>query len=78
MNQPMEKPSVANVGLPMELYLEAQALGIDVAQACEQKLRAEIQAIKAARWNEQHADFLVAYNSIVEAEGVALQEWRAF
>jgi post-segregation antitoxin (ccd killing protein) len=62
----------------MELYLEAEALGIDVAQVREQKLRAEIQAIKAAQWSAQHADFLVAYNSNVEAEGVALQEWWVF
>ncbi len=30
------------------------------------------------QWNEQYARFLLAYNNMVEVEGVALQEWRAF
>ena len=78
MNQPLEKPSVASVDLPMDVCLEAQSLGINVDQFCLQKLQAEILRAKERDWNLRHADFLAAYNSSVEAEGVALQEWRAF
>lgn len=78
MNQPLEKPSVASVELPMDVYLEAQSLGINVTQICEQKLRLEILSAKQRDWNLAHAEFLLAYNSNVEAEGVALQEWRTF
>ena len=45
---------------------------------CKRTLREEIRAGKELQWSEQHADFLAAYNRLVEEEGVALQEWRVF
>lgn len=68
----------SNISLTMDVYLDAKALGINISQICEQRLREEIQARKEQQWNEQHANFIAVYNSVVEAEGVALQEWRAF
>jgi antitoxin CcdA len=62
----------------MDVYLDAKSMGINISQLCEQKLREEIQKRKEQQWNEQHAGFLATYNSVVETEGVALQEWRAF
>lgn len=67
-----------NISLAMDVYLDAKAFGINISQICEQRLREEIQARKEQQWNEQHASFLTAYNSMVEEEGVALQEWRSF
>jgi antitoxin CcdA len=62
----------------MGVYLDAKNFGINISQLCEQTLREEIQKRKEQQWNAQHASFLVVYNSLVETEGVALQEWRAF
>lgn len=67
-----------NISLAMDVYLDAKNFGINISQVCEQRLREEIQSRKEWQWNEQHADFIAAYNSLVEEEGVALQEWRAF
>ncbi len=67
-----------NISLAMDVYLDAKTFGINISQICEQRLREEIQARKEQQWNEQHANFNTAYNSLVEAEGVALQEWRTF
>ncbi|RJG16111.1 type II toxin-antitoxin system CcdA family antitoxin [Massilia cavernae] len=67
-----------NISLAMDVYLDAKNLGINISQVCEQRLREEIQTRKEQQWNEDHAGFIAAYNSLVEAEGVALQEWRAF
>ncbi|MES2261045.1 MAG: type II toxin-antitoxin system CcdA family antitoxin [Pseudomonadota bacterium] len=67
-----------NISLAMDVYLDAKAFGINISQICEQRLREEIQARKEQQWNEQHASFIAAYNNLVEKEGVALQEWRAF
>lgn len=67
-----------NISLSMDVYLDAKNFGINISQLCEQTLREEIQRRKEQQWNEQHANFLTAYNSLVETEGVALQEWRAF
>ena len=47
-------------------------------QLCEQSLREVIRVRKDREWNDKNAEFLDAYNKIVEAEGVALQEWRTF
>jgi len=67
-----------NISLAMDVYLDAKNFGINISQLCEQALREEIQRRKKQQWNEQHASFLAAYNGLVETEGVALQEWRAF
>jgi len=67
-----------NISLAMDVYLDAKKFGLNISQICEQRLREEIQARKEQQWNEQHADFIAAYNNQVETEGVALQEWRAF
>jgi antitoxin CcdA len=80
-SSPPEKTSskkATNISLAMDVYLDAKNFGINISQLCEQKLREEIQKRKEQQWNEQHANFLAAYNSLVETEGVALQEWRAF
>lgn len=86
MDQPSRKPSslkqqtkkATNISLAMDVYLDARQLGINISQLCEQKLREEIAAQRERQWNERHAAFIDAYNKNVEAEGVALQEWRAF
>lgn len=67
-----------SISLSTDVYLDAKKLGIDISQFCEERLRDEVQARKEKQWNDQHASFLTAYNSLVEEEGVALQEWRAF
>jgi antitoxin CcdA len=67
-----------NISLAMDVYLDAKKFGINISQVCEQRLREEIQKLKEQQWNAQHAAFLAAYNRVVEEEGVALQDWRAF
>ena len=67
-----------NISLSMDVYLDAKELGINISQLCEQKLREEIQRLKERQWNERHADFIGAYNKLVETEGVALREWSSF
>lgn len=67
-----------NISLAMDVYVDAKKFGINISQVCEQRLREEIQARKGPMWNELHADFIATYNKQVEAEGVALEEWRGF
>jgi hypothetical protein len=33
---------------------------------------------KTKDWNAEHAAFLLEYNDLIEAEGVALEEFRLF
>lgn len=67
-----------NISLSIEVYEQARRLGINISQVCEQRLREEIQVRMEQEWNEQNAEFIKAYNNMVDSEGVALQEWRAF
>jgi antitoxin CcdA len=67
-----------NITLSMDVYQAAKSLGINISQVCEQRLREEIQLRTEQHWNQENADFLVAYNRKVEEEGLALEEWRSF
>ncbi|UTY57398.1 type II toxin-antitoxin system CcdA family antitoxin [Massilia sp. erpn] len=67
-----------NITLSLDVYQAAKSLGINISQVCEQRLREEIQLRQERQWNEEHADFLAAYNRRVEEEGLALEEWRSF
>jgi antitoxin CcdA len=77
---PLKLPSkkATNITLSMDVYQAAKSLGINISQICEQRLREEIQMRREQQWNEEHADFLKAYNQRMEEEGVALEEWRSF
>jgi antitoxin CcdA len=33
---------------------------------------------QASKWREEHTDFMAAYNAIVDAEGLPLEESRSF
>lgn len=72
------KKKATNITLSMDVYQSAKDLGINISQVCEQRLREEIQTRMEQKWNDQNAKFLEAYNKLVQDEGVALQEWRAF
>lgn len=78
MKQVTKPKKATNISLPVDVYLSAKELGINISQVCEQSLRAIIQARKDLEWSEQNAAFIKEYNKMVEAEGVALQEWRTF
>lgn len=78
MNQLTKSKKATNISLPMDVYVGAKELGINISQVCEQSLREVIRIRKEREWNEKNAEFLDVYNKIVEAEGVALQEWRSF
>lgn len=67
-----------NISLSLDVYNEAKLLGINLSQTCERFLREAIRAEKERRWAQDHAEFIAAYNQTVEAEGLALEQWRTF
>ena len=78
----MKKISIAkkatNISLPMDVYLSAKELGINISQVCEQSLRETIRTEQEREWNEKNAAFIQVYNQKVEEDGLALAEWRGF
>ena len=67
-----------NISLTLEIYNDAKRLGINISQVCERVLREEIRAENERRWAQDHAPFIAAYNQTMEAEGLALEQWRTF
>jgi len=67
-----------NIILSADVLTEAKALGINISQVCDQYLRALVRSERERRWQQDHAEFIVAYNEIVEKEGLPLEKWRTF
>jgi len=68
----------ANVTLPESLLRTARALKINVSQACEQGLAAEVAKTRARRWLEANSSAIDAWNAHVEEHGLPLAEYRQF
>lgn len=67
-----------NISLSVEVYNEAKALGINLSQTCELFLKEAIEQEKSRIWAEKHAEFIGAYNDVIESEGLPLSQWRSF
>lgn len=68
----------ANVTLPVSLLQAARDLKINVSQACEQGLAAEVAKTKAQRWLEDNAAAMDAWNAHVAEHGLPLDRYRQF
>jgi antitoxin CcdA len=67
-----------NVTLPESLLREARELEINVSQACERGLAAEVAESKAQRWLRENRAAMDAWNEYVEEHGLPLAEFRQF
>jgi len=67
-----------NVTLPENLLREARQLNINVSQACERGLVAEVTASKAKQWLQENREGIAAWNYYVEQNGLPLAEFRQF
>ena len=67
-----------NLTLSTDVLEAARQLGIDISQVCDKHLREVVRLEQERKWREEHADFIAAYNAIVDAEGLPLEEWKSF
>ncbi len=67
-----------NLSLSSDILDAAKSLQINVSQVCDNFLRDVVRREQERRWREEHADFVKAYNAVVEIEGLPLDEWRTF
>lgn len=77
VSQPPAKRS-ANLSLSADVLDAAKALRINVSQVCDRHLREVVRQEQARLWQQEHVDFVAAYNATLEAEGLPLAEFRAF
>ncbi|MGZ6501001.1 MAG: type II toxin-antitoxin system CcdA family antitoxin [Bacteroidia bacterium] len=59
-----------HITLSVDVLNEAKALGINISQACDQYLRTLVRTERERRWQQDHADFVAAYNQTVTDEGM--------
>ena len=67
-----------NVTLPVDLLAEARSLSLNVSQACELGLKAEVARTRRAQWLEENRDAIASSNEWVERHGISLAEFRQF
>ena len=75
-SQPLKKAT--NLTLSLDVLEAAKALGLNVSQVCDQHLREVVAQEQQRRWRSEHAEFIAAYNTTVEQEGLPLDNWRSF
>lgn len=81
MNRParFEGPKKAtNVSLSAELVEEARKLGINVSEACQTGLAAEVKKAREAAWKEENRAAIEASNEYVRKHGLPLAKYRLF
>ncbi len=67
-----------NVSLPGDVVAEAKELGINLSQACEKGVVAEISAKRRERWLAENMDAIRERNAWVEKNGLPLEQHRMF
>lgn len=81
MNRParFEGPKKAtNVSLNAELVEEARTLGINVSEACQTGLAAQVKNARWAKWQEENRAAIEASNEYVRKHGLPLARYRLF
>ena len=67
-----------NVTLPDTLLQLARHLDINLSQACERGLAAEVAEARARRWLEENQQAMDEWNAHVEEHGLPLAAFRSF
>ena len=73
MNRMVRPPrDSVEISLDRASIAEAEALGIDLSQACERGLRATIEETRASAWREQNRAAIDDYNRLLAGSGLPL------
>lgn len=81
MNRParLEGPKKAtNVSLNAELVEEAKKLGINVSDACQSGLAAEVKKARDAAWKEENRAAIESWNEYIRKNGMPYDKYRQF
>lgn len=67
-----------NVSLAAELIDEARQLEINISQACEKGLAAEVKKAREDKWIQDNWDAIQFWNEYIEKNGLPLAKYRMF
>jgi len=81
MNRParFEGPKKAtNVSLSADLVEEAKRLGLNVSEACQTGLAAEVKKAREAAWKEENSAAIESWNEYIRKNGMPYDQYRQF
>jgi antitoxin CcdA len=81
MNRPskIDRPKKAtNISLPVDLVEDAKRLGINLSQACETGLSAEVRLAMGEEWKRENREAIESWNKWVDENGMPYDEYRHF
>ena len=67
-----------NVSLSAELVEEAKRLGINVSEACQTGLAAEVKQAREAAWKDENRAAIDSWNAYTRQNGLPLAKYRLF
>jgi antitoxin CcdA len=67
-----------NVTLPETLVAQAKALKVNISQACEAGLAAQVKVAREKQWLEENREAIEYCNKYVEENGLTLERYRTF
>ncbi len=67
-----------NITLPADIVQEAKALGVNISQASEKGVVAEISQRRKAKWVEENWEAIQSNNAWIEKNGLPLAKYRMF
>jgi antitoxin CcdA len=77
-NMPTDQRRATNVTLPESMVAQAKALGINISQACEAGLAAQVKAAREKQWLEENREAIGYWNEKMEREGLILAKYSVF
>ena len=77
-NMPADQRRATNVTLPESLVALAKSLKVNISQACEAGLAAQVKAAREKKWLEDNRQAFEDYNKYIEEHGLPLAEYRTF
>lgn len=67
-----------NLSVNSDLLQQAREVGVKLSQVFERALSQETRALKQARWLEDNAEAIEAYNEHITHDGAFSDEFRSF
>lgn len=67
-----------NVSLDKDAVAGAKEMGINISQACERGLAAEVKRVREEQWLTDNKEAIEATNAWLEKNGLPLAKYRVF
>jgi len=77
-NMPTGQRRATNITLPESMVAQAKELGINISQACEAGLAAQVKAAREKQWLEENREAIAYWNEKMAREGLPLAKYSVF